>query len=205
MSAKHFLPFELKELDQQTGKFVGYAAKFNNVDYGGDKILPGAFGNVDAKEVRGLWQHDWNQPIFAPISFKDDGVGLLMEGQLVMEVQQAREALALAKLNALGGLSIGYGAEEYDYEDGGRVRVLKKVKLWEVSMVTFPMNPDAKILDAKGLSSVRDCERYLRDVCGLSQSEAKTFISIVRTESRDVSHSGLVDALQSLQNTINVR
>lgn len=205
MSAKHFLPFELKELDQQTGKFVGYAAKFNNVDYGGDKILPGAFGNVDAKEVRGLWQHDWNQPIFAPISFKDDGVGLLMEGQLVMEVQQAREALALAKLNALGGLSIGYGAEEYDYEDGGRVRVLKKVKLWEVSMVTFPMNPDAKILDAKGLSSVRDCERYLRDVCGLSQSEAKTFISIVRTESRDVNHSGLVDALQSLQNTINVR
>jgi len=205
MSAKHFLPFELKELDQQTGKFVGYAAKFNNVDHGGDKILPGAFGNVDAKEVRGLWQHDWNQPIFAPISFKDDGVGLLMEGQLVMEVQQAREALALAKLNALGGLSIGYGAEEYDYEDGGRVRVLKKVKLWEVSMVTFPMNPDAKILDAKGLSSVRDCERYLRDVCGLSQSEAKTFISIVRTESRDVNHSGLVDALQSLQNTINVR
>jgi len=205
MSAKHFLPFELKELDQQTGKFVGYAAKFNNVDYGGDKILPGAFGNVDAKEVRGLWQHDWNQPIFAPISFKDDGIGLLMEGQLVMEVQQAREALALAKLNALGGLSIGYGAEEYDYEDGGRVRVLKKVKLWEVSMVTFPMNPDAKILDAKGLSSVRDCERYLRDVCGLSQSEAKTFISIVRTDSRDVNHSGLVDALQSLQNTINVR
>lgn len=201
--AHHSIPFQLKELDQSTGKFVGYAAKFNNVDYGGDKILPGAFGDVDAKDVRGLWQHNWDKPIFVPESFKDDGVGLLMEGQLVMEVQQAREALALAKLNALGGLSIGYGAEEYDYEDGGRVRVLKKVKLWEVSMVTFPMNPDAKILDAKGLSSVRDCERYLRDVCGLSQSEAKTFISIVRSESRDVSHPGLLEALQSLQSTLS--
>lgn len=199
---QHSLPFELKELNDQTGEFVGYAAKYNNVDFGGDKILPGAFNGVNAKEVKGLWQHDWQKPIFTPTSFKDDGIGLLMEGRLVMEVQQAREALALAKANALGGLSIGYSAEDWEYEDSGRVRVLKKCKLWEVSMVTFPMNPEAKILDAKGLASVRDCERYLREVVGLSQSEAKTFISLCKGDSRDVTADpALLGALAELSHS----
>lgn len=202
--AQHSVPLEIKELDPGTGRFVGYAAKFNNTDLGGDRIIPGAFSDVVVSEVRGLWQHDWCSPIFTPMSFKDDGIGLMMEGQLVMEVAKAREALALAKANALGGLSIGFGAEEYDYEDGGRVRVLKKCKLWEVSMVTFPMNPEAKILDAKGLDSVRDCERYLRDVVGLTQSEAKMFISVIKGEkSRDaITDPELLAALQSLNSTM---
>lgn len=176
-------PFQLKSLDS-SGTFTGYAAKYGNVDHGGDLIMPGAFAdflsaNGGGINVPVLWQHDSREPIGSTVSMKEDNNGLLVEGQLVMEVQRAREAHALAKQGILGGLSIGYSAKDWMWDNG--VRILKSLDLHEYSLVTFPMNDQAAILDVKSaeLKTLGDCEAYLRDAFGLSRSEAKTFVSRV--------------------------
>ena len=107
-----------------------------------------------------------------------------MKGELILEVQQAREALALMKGGALDALSIGFrvpkGGAVIDQRTG--VRRLKQIDLLEISLVTFPANPKARVtgvkarLDAGELPSERDFERLLREA-GLSQREAKGFIS----------------------------
>jgi uncharacterized protein len=199
-------PIELKSLDPAAGTFTGYAAKFGNVDHGGDIILPGAFKNFlvgkDVKSVPVLWQHSWDDPIGTTMTMSEDAEGLLVAGKLVMEVQRAREAKALAEAGALGGLSIGFKATDWSWENG--VRVLKQIDLMEYSMVTFPMNEKAVILDVKAqdLKSLRDCEAYLRDALGLSRTEAKTLISRIRGASEDAhSEEAHLDALrQSIAN-----
>lgn len=175
----------LKSLEE-TGRFTGYGAKFGNIDHGGDIILPGAFAKSLERargQVKILWQHQMNNPIGVPVDLKEDGEGLYTEGALVMEVQQAREALALAKAGALGGMSIGYIPEDWSWDNG--IRILKQVELLEVSLVTFPMNDQATILSAKAafesLKSLADCEALLRDAGGFSHTEAKTLLSHLRT------------------------
>lgn len=175
-------PFELKALDD-SGSFTGYAAKFGNIDGGGDLIMSGAFAehlsSVDIKRIPVLWQHNSHEPIGITTSMVEDDHGLLVTGSLEMTVQKAREVNALAKIGAIGGLSIGYFAKDWAWENG--VRILKKLGLFEYSMVTFPMNDQAVILDVKSadLKSLADCESYLRDACDMTRSEAKTFISRV--------------------------
>lgn len=183
-------PFALKSLSDE-GIFTGYAAKFGNVDFGGDMIIPGAFkeflGGAGAQKVKGLWQHDWDHPIFVPTLMKEDENGLYVEAKLVLEVQKAREALALAKAGALGGMSIGYVAKDWSYEND--VRLLKKIDLKEFSLVTFPMNDQATITSAKAdgldnelaeVKTLADCEAFLRDAGQFSRTEAKAVIAKVK-------------------------
>lgn len=210
---KSSLPIAIKEISDE-GVFTGYAAKFGNVDHGGDLIVPGAFkeflASEDAGKVRGLWQHNWDHPIFVPTLMKEDAQGLYIEAKLVMEVQKAREALALAKAGALGGMSIGYFAEDWSYENG--IRLLKKVALREFSLVTFPMNDQAVITSAKtedlfsGVKTLADCEALLREVGEFSRTEAKTIISKVKEAIRaDVDGDdldALAAAVKNLQTTL---
>jgi hypothetical protein len=52
--------------------------------------------------------------------------------------------------------------------------MIKEVELMEISLVTFPMNPKAKVRSVKGAEvSIREWENGLRDVFHLSRSEAK--------------------------------
>ncbi len=52
---------------------------------------------------------------------------------------------ALVKAGALDGLSIGFRTVKARPDGTGRLRVLTAVDLWEVSLVTFPMLPGARI------------------------------------------------------------
>lgn len=152
---------EVKALDE-AGTFEGYASIFGNVDNGGDKVMPGAFveGLADARRkgrtVKMLWQHDPDQPIGVWDDLAEDAKGLWGKGRLVMEVPKAREAHALMKAGAVGGLSIGYRTKEAAPE--GNVRLLKKVDLFEVSVVTMPMNERAKLtaIKADGLEEITE-------------------------------------------------
>jgi uncharacterized protein len=76
--------------------------------------------------------------------------GLLVSGQLLMDLDAAKRAYLLIKAKVIKGLSIGYEAVQESMEDS--VRLLKEVRLWEVSIVTFPMNLDATIGSVKALS-----------------------------------------------------
>ncbi|MFG6083912.1 HK97 family phage prohead protease [Paracoccus litorisediminis] len=181
---------EIKNLTDE-GVIEGYASIFNNVDAGGDKVVPGAFVESLAKArqvgrtVKMLWHHDPSQPIGIWEDLAEDGKGLRGRGRLVMEVPKAREVHALMKAGAVGGLSIGYRTIKAEPE--GNVRLLKQVELFEVSPVTFPMNDRAKISSVKadGLAEIveklaagdrlteREFERMLKGTLDLSNSQAE--------------------------------
>ncbi|MBB3769801.1 hypothetical protein FHS55_000387 [Angulomicrobium tetraedrale] len=162
------------------GSFEGYAALFGRVDLGRDLILPGAFARSLAERgtsgVRMLFQHDPAEPIGTWISMREDGVGLYVRGRLTLDVARAREVLALMRAGAVDGLSIGFRAVEGRTDPRSRVRRLARIDLWEVSVVTFPMQPDARIASVKrgdgglglGLAAaIRRGARRLRTLPGL--------------------------------------
>ncbi len=140
---------------QITDGFVvsGYASVFGVMDQGGDTVLPGAYGiSLQTRKrtnqpVKMLWQHDPAQPIGVWQDIKEDSKGLWVTGRLLQDVAKGREAIALVEAGAIDGLSIGYRVLK-SQKDANAKRQLIELDLWEVSLVTFPMLPTARI-DAK--------------------------------------------------------
>ena len=138
----------ISKVDEQ-GTFEGYASLFNVVDLGGDIVMPGAFAKtlqkVGASGVKMLWQHDGKQPIGAWASLVEDGRGLKAKGRLNLAVTRAREALALMKQGALDGLSIGFRPVRVTRDKTNGRRKIHALDLVEISLVTFPMLPQARV------------------------------------------------------------
>ncbi|WP_425404615.1 HK97 family phage prohead protease [Hwanghaeella sp.] len=181
--------FETKALDDKSGEFEGYASTFGNVDQGGDVVEAGAFieGIVQAKKdgrnIPMLWQHDRHEPIGVWSEIVEDSKGLKVKGRLLIDDDPlARRAYGHLKAKSIGGMSIGYripaGGMEEDKNRRGVFR-LKKIDLREISLVTMPMNTAAKvtsvksILEAGGLPSLPEFEKFLREAGGFSISQAK--------------------------------
>lgn len=170
---------QIKAMDEATGVFEGYGAVFGNVDSYGDIIVPGAFTNYlaenKASDVKLLWQHNSDKPIGVYESIVEDNNGLLVRGRLLVnEVAQAREAYALLKSGAISGLSIGYSIKSGGATMGADGHFyLKDLKLWEISIVTFPANTQATIDSVKSIETIREFETFLRDVGKFSSSQAK--------------------------------
>jgi len=152
---------EIKEVAAD-GTFQGYGAVFGNVDLGRDVIAAGAFTDTLAKsgKVKMLWQHDPHQPIGVWEQMTEDKRGLFVKGRLLINqgVPKADEAYALLKAGALDGMSIGYEIPEggATFDDKKRVRTINKAHLWEVSLVTFPMNPKASVTRVKSAVPFQD-------------------------------------------------
>jgi HK97 family phage prohead protease len=142
---------ELKSLDAN-GKFVGYASVFNVVDSQHDMVMPGAFAftlEQRAGQIKLLWQHQWDAPIGIITKLFEDARGLYVEGQLLMEITQAKEAYALLKAGVVKGLSIGYTPGRWKRDPDTGVRQLQSVDLWEISLVTTPANAAAQVTVVK--------------------------------------------------------
>ena len=128
----------------------GYASLFGLTDQGGDIVRRGAYAAslkrlaARGDKVRMLWQHDPAKPIGVWDEIREDEKGLWVKGRLLPEIGQAREAAALIAAGAIDGLSIGYRTISAERDAKGR-RLLSEVELWEVSLVTFPMLPEAKV------------------------------------------------------------
>lgn len=173
--------------------FTGYGAVFGNIDSYGDVIAPGAFADTLAQSRQDdrwpamLMQHggfsaDDMTPVGIWTELSEDGVGLKVVGKLA-DTPRGREVHSLLKMTprpAIDGLSIGFIAKAYEPRskpDDPR-RKLTKIDLMEVSLVTFPANPKARVGSVKSVGGLteRDAERALRDA-GLSRSEAKAVIA----------------------------
>lgn len=169
------------EAVESDGTFSGYASLFGRVDLGREVVERGAFAESLTKRgaggIRMLFQHDPNQPIGAWGEVREDGHGLFVRGRLAIGVERAREVLALMRDGALDGLSIGFRTVRAVNEPRTGVRRIKKADLWEISVVTFPMLPEARVDKVKGLPSPREFERWLARDAGLTRSEAKTVIA----------------------------
>ena len=131
------------------GSFSGYASLFGRVDLGRDVVERGAFSRSLAERgaagVRMLFQHDPNQPIGAWTEIREDGRGLFVRGRLTPGVAKSREVLELMRGGALDGLSIGFRAVRAKSDPRSGVRRILEADLWEISVVTFPMLPDARL------------------------------------------------------------
>lgn len=136
------------------GVIEGYASVFGKRDQGGDVVMAGAYGTSlkslarAGRRVKMLWQHDPSQPIGVWDEVREDGTGLYVKGRILTQVERGREAAALLAAGAIDGLSIGYRTRRAE-RDGKGQRLLAELELWEVSLVTFPMLPEARV-QAKG-------------------------------------------------------
>lgn len=134
------------------GTFEGMLATYGNVDLGKDVIDPGAFTKTlhdNGSTVPMLWAHDDSLPPIGSMDLTDMPEGLHCKGTLMLENPLAQTVYACLKKRLVKGLSIGYDVipGKAPIEDG--IRHLKEIRLWEGSVVTFPMNMQALIGSVK--------------------------------------------------------
>ncbi|MFV0279247.1 MAG: HK97 family phage prohead protease [Rhodoblastus sp.] len=135
------------------GLFEGYASLFGVADLGGDVVMSGAFRDSlrkrGADRIKMLWQHDPAEPIGAWRMVEEDAYGLKVRGRLNLKVARAREILALMRENQIDGLSIGFRTLREARDSKTGLRHLHRIDLWEISLVTFPMLPQARVTAVK--------------------------------------------------------
>ena len=148
----------------EDGEFEGYASLFGVADLGKDVVAPGAFAESlvrrGAAGVRLLWQHDPAEPVGRWLSLVEDARGLRVRGRLNLAVARAREIHALMRDGAVDGLSIGFRVERARADRAG-LRRIEKLDLWEISVVTFPMLPGARVSAVKRSLSLPTGSRRL--------------------------------------------
>ncbi|MEM1360140.1 MAG: HK97 family phage prohead protease [Pseudomonadota bacterium] len=156
----------------------GFASLFGTPDQGGDIVVKGAYAKSletlteKGRAVKLLWQHDPAQPIGVWDEVREEDRGLYVKGRLLTDVARAREAACLIEAGALDGLSIGYRTVKSQRDESGR-RLLTELDLWEVSVVTFPMLPEARI----GAKADDPQDSVLRDLAAAMQDARRTLTS----------------------------
>ena len=192
-------PFEIKDVSKN-GTFAGYGSVYGNLDQGDDIVAPGAFADsLKSFAEKGrlpalLWQHKQSEPIGVFTAMREDSHGLYVEGKLALKTQRGAEAYELMQMKAVSGMSIGFKTEEDQYDSKTGIRTIQKGDLWEVSLVTFPMNDAARVMSVKNIDEITDfkrAERLLRDAGGFSRSEAVALVS--RIKSLALSESAAAD------------
>ncbi len=169
----------------QDGTFSGYASLFGTADLAQDLVEPGAFARSlrqrGAAGVRMLYQHDPAEPIGTWLELREDARGLFVRGQLTPGVGRSREVRELMRCGALDGLSIGFRTVKARKDAGSGLRRIVEADLWEISVVTFPMLPGARIHSVKGagadLPTVREFENWLTRDAKLTRADARTVIA----------------------------
>jgi HK97 family phage prohead protease len=140
----------------EDGTFEGILSPYGNVDEGGDCVDMGAFTKTlqeNGNNVPMLWQHKQDCPI-GELTLSDRPDGLYCSGKLLLDIPEAQKAYSLLKAGIVKGLSIGYEAIKAQVTNG--VRHLKEIRLYEGSVVTFPMNTLATVTSVKALEEKGD-------------------------------------------------
>jgi HK97 family phage prohead protease len=179
------LPVEFKLLDTgaDTGAIEGYGATFDNVDYGGDTIAPGAFTDTLAEHRQAgtapamLWNHRSSEPTGKWTGMGEDHRGLRVRGQLNLNTAAGRKAHEHLKAGDVSTLSIGYQVPPGGMTRGRNgTRTLNRVKLHEVSLAPVAMDPHARVTAVKSLGSASDLEELLRET-GVAKSAARKIVA----------------------------
>ena len=200
-------PFEVKATAEENNIFTfeGYASTFNNVDHGDDIVMRGAFSNSLAKnsQVPILWQHQMSEVIGISVQLREDDKGLLVKGNLPTDdTLVSGRIIPQMKVGSIKEMSMGYFVEDYEITKDG-IRLLKKINLFEVSLVTKAMNSQALVTGFKSFETLRDIEQTLKNN-GFSNTEAKTLISKIKefSSKRDASEDNQRDADATKQQII---
>lgn len=176
--------FEAKASAQ--GRLAGLASPFGGEpDAYGDIIAPGAFAaSLALHKARKtapamLWAHDMARPVGAWDVLEERADGLHVEGSLALATTDGAEAYEHLRAGAVTGLSIGFMVAPDGAEYGKTGRILRAVDLAEISLVTIPAAPAARVTSVKGaplmLQSPADLHDLLRDA-GLAKAAADKIV-----------------------------
>lgn len=200
-------PFEIKAINDD-GTFSGYGSVFGVVDSYDEVVAQGAFSeSLSAQKQSGkmpalLWQHRSGEPIGVYTDMQEDNIGLKVEGKLALKTSRGAEAYELMKMKAISGLSIGFVPREDSFDRVTGIRTLKKVDLWEVSLVTFPANDAARVQSVKSIEELTDlksAEAYLRDSAGMSRTQAMAFIAKLKSLGQRDADEGMQQIVEALK------
>lgn len=205
------------KMEGENGTFTGYASVFGGVDSYGDTIEKGAFLATLKKHgmPKMFLNHEgWELPIGKWQEVKEDDHGLWVNGELTPGNTRSNDVYASLKHGTVDGLSIGFYLDKDDYEETETGRLIKRVtRLVETSVVTFPADASARVDLAsvksgqiEQITSERDFERCLRDVCGVSKGLAQALVSrakIVFPRGEPVGDDIDVKALSEIQRVLD--
>lgn len=130
------------------GVITGVAWPFGTADRVGDMIEKGAF-----RQAKGplpmLAFHRPDDPVGVWTDIGEDARGLTVKGRLLIDdLPRAREVRALVQSGAVTGLSIGFMTVKAENRKGGG-RTIRAVDLLEISLVSVPAHPGARVTGAK--------------------------------------------------------
>lgn len=167
------LPQFTKSIDDRT--VTGIFAVHGHVDDGNDRSWPGSFASTainGRNRARFLWMHDSSQPPIAVIKsirelsraelpdvvlsyapLASGGVEVVRE---YLDTPRGNEVLTGIKAGAIEEMSYAYDVTRSDFEevDGVQVRNIREVKLYDVSDVTWGMNPATVAAKSKLLAGL---------------------------------------------------
>tara|TARA_R110000868_G_scaffold17344_1_gene76320 strand:+ start:5269 stop:6018 length:750 start_codon:yes stop_codon:yes gene_type:complete len=222
--------FQITKAVSDEGSFEAYVAAYNNIDFGDDIIDPQAFSDEPVGKTYPYLSDHETRTVIGNWKAVSDGFGVKMvdaKFNLMRDEQtgnfmvpKAAEKYANLKNGDITGFSVGYIPTDIEWKevDGRKIRVIKKAKLMEGSVVTFPMNEKAQLLSIKSLeevSALKDAEKFLKDK-GLSCKEAKTLISKIKQfslrdedeiikedQKEEVKRDAMSESLSALNNTLD--
>jgi HK97 family phage prohead protease len=126
--------------------FEGYAAIFNSDSEPLpfiERIQPGAFKRSlqSRNEIKMLWNHDAGEPLASlrggTLKIFEDNIGLRVSAQLA-NTQRGRDTAELIRSGTIDSMSFGFNVVKDSWNSDGTVRTLEAVRLFEISLVSFP-------------------------------------------------------------------
>jgi HK97 family phage prohead protease len=203
----------------EDGTFSGYASLFGKTDLGNDRVVKGAFArSIKTRKpsgIRMLFQHNPDKPIGVWEELREDHRGLFVRGRITKDVANGAEVLNLMRSGALDGLSIGFKTKRARSDKKSGIREILEVDLWEISVVTFPMLPEARVSQVKNTSTnlptIREFEGWLTRDAGLTRSQAKTvitkgFTTLAGTQdAAGISSAALADKIRQTAQSFRLR
>jgi HK97 family phage prohead protease len=177
---------QLKFASNSSGEFEGYASVFNSNDAVNDTILKGAFSESLLSGVmpKMFLNHEHRAiPLGDWLHMKEDDYGLFAVGKIDLNHRDGPSAYSALKRGALDGISVGFrmDREGYEWKEENKGRVIKKVDLFEASIVSFPAEGLARVSDVKSLieavDDLKSLEAFLRDEGGFSRAAATALAS----------------------------
>lgn len=184
--------FEIKQIDDNFVHLEGLASTFGNLDRDGDIIIEGAFkktlANPDIK-LKLLNQHKFDEPLGTIDKAIETSEGLFIMARMPKANSKVRDIIPLLEMGALSDFSIGFQVVDADISPDGN-RLIKEINLFEVSIVTMPANPKAKITsvkDVEGIKTKREFEQILMDTKHFTRKACTALASRFNTneEKRD--------------------
>ena len=207
--------------DLEVFEFKGYASTFGNVDRGADVVKQGAFADfLRQSKASGdvlpvLWQHNFGEPVGIYLDMFEDDKGLFVHGIMPKsDTFVAGRVIPQMQVGSVRKMSIGYFINDMSWE--GDIRQLEKLGLYEVSLVTIPMNTEADVtemkkadgtsynLDDLNAMTERDTEKLLKSGVCFSENASKMIVSALKSK-RDAEDSTQRDAEKTLKSFVDAQ